>query len=36
MTERLRRLSGHRRMSAVYWVLNAAGLAALLAFALRG
>lgn len=36
MTEWLRRLSGHRRVTLLFWLLNAAGLVALVAFALRG
>lgn len=36
MIERFRRLASHRRVLAAVWLLNLAGAAALLAFALRG
>ena len=35
MTKRLERLAARHRLSAIYWLLNAVILAALLAFALR-
>ena len=36
MTRWLVRLSGHRRVLLVYWLVNAAGVLALVLFALRG
>ena len=35
MTERLSRLPSHRRVLLAVWLLNLAGAAALIAFALR-